>query len=181
VPDRRRDLLLLFGLALAVRLLTALPIHQPGYTDACYYATGARQIYEGQGFVEPFIWNYLDPPDAIPHPGYQYWMPLPALLGGLGMWLLGDAFFAMQLPFILLSALLPLVAYTVAWDLTSQRKHALLAGLLAVFPGFFGLGRMEEELSQLLGRKADLNTPMSLSRYFREQVLAEAEPQYGEA
>ena len=48
-------------------------------------------------------------------------------------------------------------------------------------PGFFGLGRMEEELSQLLGRKADLNTPMSLSRYFREQVLAEAEPQYGEA
>ena len=139
MPDRRRDLLLLFGLALAVRLLTALPIHQPGYTDACYYATGARQIYEGQGFVEPFIWNYLDPPDAIPHPGYQYWMPLPALLGGLGMWLLGDAFFAMQLPFILLSALLPLVAYTVAWDLTSQRKHALLAGLLAVFPGFFGL------------------------------------------
>jgi len=38
--------------------------------------------------------------------------------------------------------------------------------------------RMEEELTQILGRKADLNTPQSLSRYFRQSVLAEAEVQY---
>jgi predicted nucleotidyltransferase len=38
--------------------------------------------------------------------------------------------------------------------------------------------RMEEELSQILGRKVDLNTPQSLSRYFRESVLNEAEVQY---
>jgi len=37
---------------------------------------------------------------------------------------------------------------------------------------------MEEELSTLLGRKVDLNTPGFLSRYFRERVLAEAENQY---
>src|SRR5215470_11779945 len=34
---------------------------------------------------------------------------------------------------------------------------------------------MQEELSSLLGRKVDLNTPQCLSRYFREKVLAEAE------
>ena len=140
IGEHWRDLLLLFGLALAVRLLTALPIHQPGYADAAYYASGARQIYRGKGLDEPFIWNYLDPPASIPHPGYQYWMPLPSLLGGLSMWFLDDSFLALQLPFVLLSALLPLVAYTVAWDLTAQRKHALLAGALAIFPGFFGLG-----------------------------------------
>jgi predicted nucleotidyltransferase len=37
---------------------------------------------------------------------------------------------------------------------------------------------MEEELSALLKRKVDLNTPGFLSRYFRDQVLAEAETQY---
>ncbi len=37
---------------------------------------------------------------------------------------------------------------------------------------------MEEELSGILGRKVDLNTPGFLSRYFRDRVIAEAEVQY---
>ncbi|MEX0806459.1 MAG: nucleotidyltransferase family protein [Candidatus Binatia bacterium] len=37
---------------------------------------------------------------------------------------------------------------------------------------------MEAELSEILGRKVDLNTPNFLSRYFRDQVVAEAEVQY---
>ena len=37
---------------------------------------------------------------------------------------------------------------------------------------------MERELSEILGRKVDLNTPGTLSKYFRDRVLAEAEPQY---
>ena len=36
----------------------------------------------------------------------------------------------------------------------------------------------EQELSELLGQKVDLNTPGFLSKYFREQVLAEAEALY---
>ncbi len=40
---------------------------------------------------------------------------------------------------------------------------------------FFG---MEAELSGILRRKVDLHTRDSLSRYFREQALAEAEVQY---
>jgi hypothetical protein len=134
---QRRQMGLLFILALAVRVLTAWPLRQPGYTDAYYYAIGAQQLYRGQGFNEPFIWNYLDPPAGVPHAGYQYWMPLAAMLGGLGMTLLGNSFRAMQAPFVLLSALLPLVAYAIAWDLTAKSRYALLAGLLAVFPGFY--------------------------------------------
>ena len=43
---------------------------------------------------------------------------------------------------------------------------------------FFGL---ERELSEILGRKVDLNTPGFLSRHFRDEVLAEAEVQYDAA
>ena len=37
---------------------------------------------------------------------------------------------------------------------------------------------MEAELSELLGRRVDLNTPGFVSPYFRDQVQAEAEVQY---
>ena len=55
--------------------------------------------------------------------------------------------------------------------------------LVEFFPcagvGFFKLNDLEKELSQILeGRKVDINTPKSLSRYFRDKVLAEAEAQY---
>ena len=40
---------------------------------------------------------------------------------------------------------------------------------------FFG---MQDELSQILGRKVDLNTPQFLSKYFREAVKKEAEDLY---
>ncbi|MFZ1756843.1 MAG: nucleotidyltransferase family protein [Caldilineaceae bacterium] len=39
---------------------------------------------------------------------------------------------------------------------------------------------MQDELSQILGRPVDLHTPAFLSRYFREQVIADAEVQYAQ-
>jgi predicted nucleotidyltransferase len=44
--------------------------------------------------------------------------------------------------------------------------------------GLIRLAGIEAELSQLLGRKADLRTPADLSRYFRQEVLDAAEVQY---
>lgn len=41
--------------------------------------------------------------------------------------------------------------------------------------GFIRLGAMEVELSEILGRRADLRTTAELSRYFRDDVLAHAE------
>ena len=37
---------------------------------------------------------------------------------------------------------------------------------------------MQDELSAVLGRTVDLHTPASLSKYFRDQILREAEPLY---
>lgn len=45
-------------------------------------------------------------------------------------------------------------------------------------PGLIGLAGMEEELSGILGRKADMRTPEDLSRYFRDKVVSSAEVQY---
>jgi len=44
--------------------------------------------------------------------------------------------------------------------------------------GLIGLAGLELKLSELLGRKVDLNTPGFISRYFRDQVLREAEVLY---
>lgn len=44
-------------------------------------------------------------------------------------------------------------------------------------PGF-AFFDMQDELSELLGRKVELHTPNFLSRYFRDTVLTEAEVQY---
>ncbi len=43
---------------------------------------------------------------------------------------------------------------------------------------FFG---MQDELSEIVGRRVDLNTAACLSRYFRDEVLAEAEVLYEQA
>lgn len=45
--------------------------------------------------------------------------------------------------------------------------------------GLFELYDIEQELSRILGgRKVDVNTPASLSRFFRDEVLKEAEERY---
>ncbi|MBN1796341.1 MAG: nucleotidyltransferase family protein [Sedimentisphaerales bacterium] len=44
-------------------------------------------------------------------------------------------------------------------------------------PGF-GFFEIADELSELLGRKVDLNTEGFLSRYFRDNVKQQAEVQY---
>ena len=48
-------------------------------------------------------------------------------------------------------------------------------------PGLFDIARMERELSAIFGgRKVDLRTAEDLSRYFRQDVLREAEVQYAQ-
>lgn len=44
--------------------------------------------------------------------------------------------------------------------------------------GYLGLARMQIELSGLLGREVDLRTPEELSRYFRDEVVRNAEVRF---
>jgi len=47
-------------------------------------------------------------------------------------------------------------------------------------PGLIRLAGMEIELSEIIGRKADMRTPQDLSHYFRNDVLNSSEVQYAE-
>ena len=44
--------------------------------------------------------------------------------------------------------------------------------------GYFTLQDLEDGLAELIGRRVDLNTPASLSTYFRDEVLREARSLY---
>jgi uncharacterized protein len=45
-------------------------------------------------------------------------------------------------------------------------------------PGLLRMAGLELELTAMLGRKVDLRTPAEISRYFRDRVLQESDPQY---
>ena len=47
-------------------------------------------------------------------------------------------------------------------------------------PTLIGMAALELELSELLGRTADLRTEAELSRYFRDEVVRGAELQYAQ-
>ncbi|MCZ7571926.1 MAG: hypothetical protein M5U01_25515 [Ardenticatenaceae bacterium] len=132
-------------LALAIRVLIALPLMQPGYFDAFYYYHVAQNMAAGRGMVEDLIWNYLDQSPVamqIPHPSHLYWMPLTTWLAAAGIRLLGGAlggFHAALVPFIVFSAFLPPLSAWVAWHLWQRRDFALRAGLLTLFSGFYFL------------------------------------------
>jgi 4-amino-4-deoxy-L-arabinose transferase-like glycosyltransferase len=123
------------GLVLAV--LLALPKHAPGYMDAYYHITIAQRIAGGQGFTEPFVWNFLQPPDAIPHPSHLYWSPLPSILAAGAIWLVGDSYAAATLPFILCAALLPWMTFLLARKIGASEKEAAASGVLAALAGFY--------------------------------------------
>jgi hypothetical protein len=124
-------------ITLATRILTAWPLQRPGYMDAYYYYDGAEALYRGLGFNEEFLWNYLDDPQGIPHPSHLYWPPFSSILAYLSFLVLGPSYRAAQLPFILLSATLPLITYYVSCQVSPNRRHAMAAALFTTFSGFY--------------------------------------------
>ncbi len=132
-----RDLLAVFLLAMGVRVLAALPQQQPHYFDAYYYYNVAENLSLGRGFVVDFIWNYLHPPDAVTHASNLYWMPLTSIIAWPFLAILGASYRAAQIPFVLLSALLPVMAYYLSHRIYGRRDYAYLAAILTTFAPFY--------------------------------------------
>jgi hypothetical protein len=110
----------------------------PGYMDADYYFAGGVQLAEGHGFTEPYLWNYLDDPEGLPHSSHTYWMPLASIVSALGMWLTGQSTYAAgRLPFVLLSACVPLLAAGLAFQVSRQTRLALVSGFLSIFSLYY--------------------------------------------
>jgi hypothetical protein len=133
-----RHYLLLLFISMTVIAIVAGYEAVPGYMDAEYYYMGGLQLAEGEGFVEPVIWNYLDDPPGIPHPSHAYWMPLASIIAAAGMKVAGsNNFDAARVGFILLAAFIPLVTAALANQITHNKRWAFISGLLAVFSGFY--------------------------------------------
>lgn len=136
MTDRRRLGLLLFGIAVAA--VGALWVRSPGYMDADFYFASARLISSGAGLHAPFVWNYLAVGfQSLPQPSHLYWMPLTSFLSAVSMAILGPSFLAAQLPFLALTACLPILSASIAVRLGASPRMALEAGLLAGFSGFY--------------------------------------------
>ena len=133
-----RDYFLLFVLALIVALVIVRLEPVPGYMDADYYYAGGKQLASGHGFSDPFLWNYLDHPQGLPHPSNSYWNPLAAIIAAGGMALTGRLdFLSARIGFVLMAVLAPMVTAALAYRITRRRSLALSAGLLAIFSGYY--------------------------------------------
>jgi 4-amino-4-deoxy-L-arabinose transferase-like glycosyltransferase len=133
----RRDRLILLAVAMLFNFGLASFIHEPGYLDDAYYFGGALRLAQGHGFSEPYLWNYLRVPAALPQPSHLYWMPLTSIVAAIPMLLVGPSFAAARLPFVILAGLLPLAAYSLAYRVSESRRTAVFAGLLAIFCGYY--------------------------------------------
>jgi hypothetical protein len=143
-PVMYRRYLFLYILGFGVAFLAAMFRKSPGYMDADYYLLGGLQLAEGKGFTESVLWNYLDDPKGIPHPSHGYWMPFVSILSAIGIWLTPfGGFTGGRIVFLLLAGGIPPVTAWLACVLLRDRngkvrqRMASLAGILAVFPGFY--------------------------------------------
>lgn len=132
-----RVLAAIYLASLAVRILTALPLQQPGYFDAYFYYDVAEELSQGRGFSAPFLWNYLDEPQSLPHPTNTYWMPMSSLLIALSFLILGVSYAAAQIPLIILSATVPAIAFYLGHKIYGGRYRAAMAAILTIFSGFY--------------------------------------------
>ncbi|MBI4790107.1 MAG: glycosyltransferase family 39 protein [Chloroflexi bacterium] len=128
---------LLFSITLLLRVATALPLEQAGYMDASYALHVAENLARGRGFTEDILWNYLDQPAGVPHPSNLYWMPLPSLMIAPFFALLGVSYRVAQIPFIILSSFLPLLAFYQSRKIFQRDDYAWAAALLTAFSGFY--------------------------------------------
>ncbi|HRQ22122.1 MAG TPA: hypothetical protein PLF42_01735 [Anaerolineales bacterium] len=130
----RRTYLILFLAGLILPSILAFFQPTPGYLDSAYYYAGGIQLATGQGFAEPYAWNYLDGRTSLPHPSHTYWFPLASIVAALGMWLTGQVTYAAaRLPFIILAALVVPVTAALAYAFSKKRDVAILSALFAIF------------------------------------------------
>jgi len=133
----RRAYLWLFVAGLGVNLIVAFFQNSAGYMDADYYYAGGIRLAQGHGFSELLLWNYLDDPQALPHPSHGYWYPLASVIAAAGIKLTGSTSYgAARLGSILIGAMVAPLTAALAFRLNRRTDLALAAGALGLFPTF---------------------------------------------
>lgn len=135
-----RTPLLLYLLALAVRLLLIAHFPDPAYPDSSYYVDAARALHEGHGLNVDFIWIFAEVGGRIPAnpvlpiPAFGHWLPLASLVQVPFLALLGEQAWASALPFALAGALAAPLAWAIGREAGASRAVSVGAGVLTALP-----------------------------------------------
>ncbi|HET7028590.1 MAG TPA: glycosyltransferase family 39 protein [Candidatus Limnocylindrales bacterium] len=135
-----RTPLLLYALALGVRLLLIAHFPDPAYPDSFYYADVARALHEGRGFSVDFVWIFAEVGGKLPANPFlpiasnAHWMPLASIVQLPFLAVFGEQAWAAALPFALLGALAAPLAWRIGVDAGTRRFVAVGAGVLAAVP-----------------------------------------------
>lgn len=141
VRPRLIDVTLLTALALLARVVAALIVDWPPYTDPGYYTLVATRLADGFGFTVPVLWSFLEvggsiPPDPmLPVPSNGHWQPLTSIVATGAMTVFGTDYRAGQLPMVLLSTALVPATYLIGIRFWRARLVAITGALLAIFAG----------------------------------------------
>jgi Dolichyl-phosphate-mannose-protein mannosyltransferase len=132
--------IVLYAVALVVRLVLVWHFPDPAYPDSFYYVDVARALHSGQGFSVDFIWIFPEvggtiPADpTLPIPSNAHWMPLASIVQLPFMAVLGQTALAAALPFALIGALAAPMTWAMARDAGTRPSVATWAGFLVAVP-----------------------------------------------
>jgi hypothetical protein len=132
--------IVLYGLALLVRLALIWDFPDPAYPDSFYYVDVARALHAGQGFWIDLIWIFPEvgggvPADpTLPIPSNAHWMPLASLVQLPFMAVLGPTAWASALPFALIGALAAPMTWAMAREAGARDLVAIGAGIMVAVP-----------------------------------------------
>ncbi len=128
--------LLVFAVALGVRIVAAAVIDFPKPEDTAYYVGAARNLVEGRGLVSDALWSFGTPPLVFPRPAFEVWLPLPSLLAAVPMALFGGpatipldvAMRASQVVPVLAGSIVSVLAWRLAADVAMERGLSIERG-----------------------------------------------------
>lgn len=135
-----RTPLLLYGLALVVRLALIAIYPDAAYPDSSYYVEVARSVAAGHGLTVPFVWIFAEVGNRIPDvpilpvPSNAHWLPLASFAQVPFILLLGPTGFASALPLALVSATAAPLTWKIAKDAGARPIVGTGAGVLAAIP-----------------------------------------------
>jgi hypothetical protein len=136
IKPRQYLIFALAGLLLGGLMLLIQP--HTFYMDADYYYANGKNLANGSGMQESFLWNYLDSPKQLPHPAFTYWMPAASLIAGFAMRIFSNtSLMTARLPFVILYALVPPLTVYLSQKLSKNKAEALIAGCFALFAGYY--------------------------------------------
>lgn len=135
-----RTPLLLYGLAVVVRLVLIGLYPDAAYPDSYYYVDVARSLAAGNGLTVPFVWIFAEVGNRIPDvpvlpiPSNAHWLPLASLIQAPFIFALGPTGFASALPLAIISATAAPLTWFIARDARAKPIVGAGAGVLAAIP-----------------------------------------------